>query len=38
MEYTVDNLKSSALAKATSPEKVEKVVVFILESEILVMR
>lgn len=33
MEYSIDDLKYSALAKSSSPEKVEKVVVFILESE-----
>lgn len=33
MEYSIDDLKSSVLARSTSPEKVEKVVVYILESE-----
>jgi hypothetical protein len=33
MEYSIDDLKTSALAKSSSPEKVERVVVFILESE-----
>lgn len=32
MEYSIDNLKKSALSKSSSPEKVEKVVVHILES------
>lgn len=32
MEYSIDDLKSSVLAKSPSPEKVEKVVVYILES------
>ena len=33
MEYSIDDLKTSALAKSSSPEKVERVVVYILESE-----
>lgn len=32
MEYSIDNLMSNALAKSSSSEKVERVVVFILES------
>lgn len=32
MEYTIESLKASALSKSPSPEKVEKVVVYILES------
>lgn len=31
MEYSIDNLKNNVLAKSTSPERVEKVVVYILE-------
>ena len=33
MEYSIDDLKTSALEKSSSPIKVEKVVVYILESE-----
>jgi hypothetical protein len=33
MEYSIEDLKTSALAKSTSPERVERVVVYILESE-----
>lgn len=32
MEYSIDNLKNNVLAKSPSPERVEKVVVYILES------
>lgn len=31
MEYSIDNLKADILAKSSSPEKIEKVVVYILE-------
>ncbi len=38
MEYSLDDLRSDVLTKASSPERVERVVVYILESKNAITR